>query len=74
MIRDLVAGLLFGLLDWLRSTFEAGHRAADAPSDPGRLRRAGGRLRAWLRSHGARARIESVQDRTRDASSDLHDD
>jgi hypothetical protein len=50
-MRDLVLGLILALLSWLERRSGA---AVDASEDRPRLRRAGARLREWLREDGPR--------------------
>jgi len=74
MLRDVAFGILSAILEWLLRLEERSRTAVDAARDADLLRRAGARVRGWMRARGARSRVESVQDRTRDASTDLHDD
>ena len=74
MLRDVAFGILSAILQFLLRMEERSRTAIDAARDLDLMRRAGARVRGWLRSNRARARIESVQDRTRDASADLRDD
>lgn len=53
MLEKIVAQIILGLWTWLEKRIERGTIAVDADLDKPRLRRAGTRIREWLRENGA---------------------
>ena len=65
MLERIVAQVTVALIGWLDRRMERGTVAVDADADREALRRAGDRLRDWLRNKpdGVRAGRESDADR-----------
>jgi hypothetical protein len=63
VLERIVAAIALGLLKWLEGRLEQQNRAVDAETDPALLRRAGDRVREWMRKDGPREREQSDQDR-----------
>jgi hypothetical protein len=66
MAYRLLAALVVALAEFLVKRIERGSVAVDADRDLDRLRRAGGRLREWMREDGSGERRKPDADRTRD--------
>jgi hypothetical protein len=65
MVERIVAQITVALIAWLDRRIERGSSAVDADDDREALRRAGNRIREWVRQpNGVRARRESDEGRT----------
>lgn len=58
MLERIVASIALALFDWLERRIASGSVAVDSDRDDARLRRAGSRLRGWLRKNGAGHGVE----------------
>jgi hypothetical protein len=65
MVERIVAQITVALIAWLDRRIERGSSAVDADDDRQALRRAGNRIREWVRKpDGVRAGRESDEGRT----------
>lgn len=64
--------LLIALLSWIEERAKRGHVAIDADRDDGSIRRAGARVREWLRKDGAGAVGKPDSSGAEHAGADLH--
>lgn len=67
----VISGILTGILRWLEGRLERARSAVDSSLDRARLRRAGARVREWLRANRARVGGKSDQDGATDHGQDL---
>ena len=66
MLERIVAQVTVALIGWLDRRMERGTVAVDADGDRDTLRRAGDRIRAWMRQpHGVRHGGQSNEGRTK---------
>ena len=64
--------LLIAILSWIEERAKRGHVAVDADADDTRVRRAGTRLREWMRSNRSSQLGKPNSDRASESGTDLH--
>lgn len=64
--------LLIALLSWIEERAKRGHVAIDADRDDGSIRRAGARVREWMRQDGAGSAGKPDPNRSEDTGTDIH--
>lgn len=65
---------LIAILSWVEERAKRGHIAIDADRDDGRIRRAGSRLREWMRSNRSSELRKPDADRPSDQGPNVHTD
>jgi hypothetical protein len=63
MLERIVAGIALAMVKWLEGRIEKRPRAVDSDLDRDALKRAGSRVREWMREDGSNQRGKSDSDR-----------